>query len=235
MTVRPIIFSAPMIRALLDDRKGQTRRVLKSVPEAPSMTNIVHDATHSAPYLDAYCGGARSSDNPRGMTDRWCWWTRDNRPGPLFRVGYVPGDLLYVREALRRNPDLWRYEADDTEVGWPGRGDLAHRQRDYLAARFMPRNCSRLTLKVTGVKVERVQDISAADSIQEGVECDSCVAMGASACNRRGCFATLQEFQRLWNSINGKKPGCSWEDNPWCCCLTFKTIKANVDTVATDA
>ena len=112
MTDRPIIFSAPMIKSLIAGRKSQTRRLnIGEVPEPPAHDAVSPwsvergDKLHPAPYLDSYCGDPKTSANPRGMSDRWCWWTRDDRPGRQFKVSYVPGDRLWVRETFARVGD----------------------------------------------------------------------------------------------------------------------------------
>lgn len=92
----------------------------------------------------------------------------------------------------------------------------------------MPRWASRLTLVVTGVKVERLQSISPADTIAEGAQCPTCEAMGSSACARMGCFASMQAFRDLWNSIHGPD---AWDANPWVICLTFRPILQNIDSL----
>jgi len=90
----------------------------------------------------------------------------------------------------------------------------------------MPRWASRLTLTVTDVRVQRLQDISAADSIAEGVECETCAAMAQSACHGKGCFSSLADFRALWNSLHGPD---AWDANPWVVALTFTVEQRNID------
>ena len=83
----------------------------------------------------------------------------------------------------------------------------------YKTARFLPRWASRITLLVKSVRVERLQDISEDDAIAEGV-----------VCPRFGTYGMNPEsiFRDLWQSINGKRPGCSWDDNPWVWVIEFE-------------
>jgi hypothetical protein len=179
MKERPILFSAPMIRAILEGRKSQTRRVMKG------------DYRYPCPY-----GGT--------------------------------GDRLWVREALRRNTETnkWEYAADGDVVSLPGGhpsgaamiGWAHHKEGDVCVSIHMPRWASRITLEITGVRVERVQDISEADAMAEGVggirDMQFAVALG-----NLHAPAHRLNYIDLWNEING--PG-SWAANPWVWVLTFK-------------
>lgn len=89
-----------------------------------------------------------------------------------------------------------------------------------------------LTLIVTEVRVQRLQDISAADSIAEGVECDTCTAMGQSACHGRGCFASIDAYRHLWNSLHGPD---AWGANPWVVAVGFTVETKNIDNGAIHA
>mgnify|MGYP001952045752 CR=1 FL=1 len=79
---------------------------------------------------------------------------------------------------------------------------------------------------VTDVRVERLQEISPQDAIAEGVECETCAAMGESACHRKGCFAAIKAFNALWNSIHGPD---AWDANPLVAAITFTVRKGNID------
>lgn len=193
MSDKPIIFSAPMVRALLDSRKSQTRRLLKPLPRRSI-------------FFDPKTAGLGQFQEPP----------------------YAPGDRLYVREAFSyetldvdRNGFMppW-YWAD----GNPASGDFSRPKPSI----HMPRWASRLTLTVTEVRVQRLQDISAADSIAEGVQCATCEAMKASACHGRGCFASIDAYRTLWNSLHGPD---AWDANPWICALTFTVQHGNIDLV----
>lgn len=243
-TTRPILFSAPMVRALLEGRKTQTRRLANGVPEAPGIDEVVHaNPRHAAPYLDAYCGGTRTPENPRGMTQWWCWWTRDDRPCEQFKIPYgVPGDLLWVRETwCHTGTGVWSigdtYMAYDGEVVY--RADL-ERNCVWFPSIHMPRLFSRLTLEITNVRVERLQDISKADAEAEGVEFETADppfyyvphiwphSITGVGVEEPGGRHAVRCYAKLWDHING--PG-AWDANPWVVALSFNVHKQNVDAV----
>lgn len=119
------------------------------------------------------------------------------------------------------------YEADGTweSWGWGNIGCISGGR--YRHARFMPRWASRTTLVVTDVRVQRVQEISAVDSLAEGVQCDTCrTQTGPTACYEKGCFASLKGFHDLWNSIHGPD---AWDRNPWVASISFTVHKCNID------
>ena len=205
MADKPIIFSAPMVRALLDGRKTQTRRVLK--PQ-PNMLN-----------------GGRPLNDGRGSYSIEAGW----KHLPCTR-----GDRLWVREAFRGSKDYdaypprewshWpvHYEAD----GAPDPRDEVGENGKLRSSIHMPRWASRLTLTVTDVRVQRLQEISGEDCLAEGVQCATCDAMKASACHGRGCFASIDAYRTLWNSLHG--PG-AWEANPWVAAYSFTVQRGNID------
>jgi len=229
----PMLFSAPMIRALIEGRKTQTRRVLNNVPRRVAdtihATNIRWQRLRAAPYLDAYCSERKSAANPRGMGDTWCWWTRDSRVGSSFKVGYVPGDCLWVREAFARVGDA----DDDAHACWDMRrpyyfraDSLVPEQGKWRSPIHMPREASRLTLTITGVRVERLNDISESDAEAEGIEPQPyhpgrwTFGDGISYPSAGGAYATL------WDHLHG--PG-AWDANPWVAALTFTVGQRNID------
>jgi len=193
---RPILMSAPMVRALLAGTKAQTRRAMKPQPEPweanPAILQWRDD--HFFPDLPKH----------RAM----CPYG-------------VPGDRLWVREthatllAPNGKPLRTVYRAD---------GDL---NRDTLSgAKWTPgihmhRHDSRLTLEITDVRVERLQEISEADAMAEGIgRYDN----GTFGLNDPGaCMGTtaVVAFMRLWESINGAG---SWDANPWVWAISFRRI-----------
>lgn len=209
---RPILFSGPMVRALLDGRKTQTRRVVKPQPSDYTPETVApqrlqgQPPKHPRPYFDAYNGGPH-----------WCWWDEYDRQGAdWIKCPYgVPGDQLWVRETWCEadTPSGYDYAARFTQDtrGWGWRPSI-----------HMPRKASRLTLTITDVRVERLQDISEADAIAEGVQRVGGGALrwenwsgveGQSGASPKAAFALL------WNHINGKG---AWDANPWVWALTFQ-------------
>ena len=147
------------------------------------------------------------------------------------KLPYSVGDRLWVRETFtetQHGKAVFRADArDETGQRWHSIavGD-PDREVKWTSPIFMPRKKSRLTLIVTDVRVQRVQDISEADAIAEGAECDTCIAMQQSACRRRGCPASKVAFQDLWNSIHGPE---AWDRNDWVAAYTFTVHKQNID------
>ena len=216
MTDRPIIFSAPMIRALLDGRKTMTRRVLK---------DQVGDL-----------------DRPF-MMDDGSWHVADSQGchmSPLD-VRWRRGDRLWVREAIVHAP----MGAGFDTTHWPhgtvayladGKGEWFDRAKAAGAKSrpsiHMPRWASRLTLIVEDVRVERLQEISEADAIAEGIKrnhhgngdqwCD--YPLGSSAA---GWTDPRDSFESLWRSLHGPD---AWAANPWVVVISFRVIRANIDS-----
>lgn len=207
MVDRPIIMSGPMVRAILDGRKTQTRRVLREQPQEPPCEGA---------YLDSYCSEARTAENHRGMSTDWCWWTPDNRVGCCITVPYVPGDRIWVKETWHPDPGPPTYRADvpGKAEGW-----------GWRSPRYMPRRLSRLTLTVTDVRVQRVQEISEDDAEAEG-------ARPAFSYPGWDGVSTVPQcrwgFHELWDSLNGKR-GHGWDKNPWIVAVTFTAERRNID------
>lgn len=214
MTDRPIIFSGPMVRALLDGLKTQTRRVIK----APSAARLV--------YM------------PKGA-DHWLWTDGDGDSGSV-RIPYAPGDRLYVREALQAVTeqdadgtfaDCISYAADgahpkDGLIQWPW-------QLDMVPSIFCPRWASRLTLTVTEVRVQRLQEISEADAVAEGIWLHTLAGLSGWRdyatvdCMVKRYFSDpRQSYASLWNSLHGPD---AWGDNPWVVAVSFSVRQRNID------
>lgn len=154
----------------------------------------------------------------------------DKCGAPIMPV--VEGDRLWVKEAWRASPaydDLRPsdmggdesifYEADETweSWGWGDTGCISGGR--YRHARFMPRWASRLTLVVTDVRVQRVQDISEADAAQEGMWWPGAQYLSDHP-------NATSRFISTWNSIHGPD---AWDQNPWVAAISFTVHKCNID------
>lgn len=174
------------------------------------------------------------------MTRRLAW--KADRSGMERAASWVTvasGDRLWVREAWRTEGNCYDdlspaalsgeetilYDAD---AGWSSNHTVGRRRASFHMCRW----ASRLTLRITATKIERLQDISAADSIAEGVECETCQAMGQSACRRLGCFASQAAFAGLWKALHGPE---SWDANPEVVALTFTVQQCNIDQMKESA
>lgn len=186
MNEHPILFSGEMVRAILDGRKMKTRRVIKPQPDT-----VWHD-TSAVPHT--YYDGIRELNCPYGQ----------------------PGDLLWVRETWGVSAFLNKVKPSElkqsAQVSY--RVDATGSELSHFVWRpsiFMPRWASRITLEVTGVQVERLNDISEEDARAEGVHPNQ--------------LTTIQPYRAafcgLWDSINEKR-GYGWLDNPWVWVVEFK-------------
>lgn len=240
MKSRPILFSAPMVRALFAGTKTQTRRTVKKQP--PPWTETVrrlHDAS------SIYVGHGWQAETP--MDKRRESW-RDACP-----YG-APGDTLWVREEHYRfghwepiagvrtkgGRQKWKFVAETAEVRYNDNAPESFRKGRHhkdpttpawhkRLARFMPRALSRLTLEITAVRVERLQGISEADCWAEGIEaCDGILENTAifDCAKRMGRSYedAAPTYAALWESINGEKPEACWSANPWVWVVEFKRV-----------
>lgn len=216
MTDRPIIFSRAMVRALLNGRKTMTRRLLNPQPYPLEGKPGFWNAS------GVVGGRICSSDAEFLALHRW-----------------AVGDRLYVRESFApRYFDLGEpaYMAD-----WTGESADCVPEPKWKPSIHMPRSISRITLTVTAVKVERLQDISEADATAEGIMWDYMRdphASGPGACRYftpaidtptalKGFNTAAGAFRALWDSLNAKR--APWDSNPWVVASTFIVHKCNID------
>lgn len=204
MKEHPILMCAPMVRATLRDvdPKGQTRRVLKGKPP-PGAQRVIR------PFRDERLQWAAT--DPHDMEQGQIVL------GEAPRCPYgMPGDRLWVREAWRTDRVLDKIKPSLLGAGAPifYEADAPHQPSAgrLRPGMFMPRWASRITLEVTGVRVERLQDISEEDAIAEGIAPEQSRRFEGGA---RGCY------RDLWESING--PG-SWAANPWVWVVEFRRV-----------
>ncbi len=146
----------------------------------------------------------------------------------------MPGDRLWVRETLRLDGTRWKYAADGLPV-WVDTSDRTangaaiawahHKEGDVCVSIHMPRWASRITLEVTDVRVQRVREISEEDARSEGCPGDRPVAETLHDYGN-GYLSARVRFCRLWDSINSKRDGCSWDANPWTFAISFKRVES---------
>lgn len=210
MAERGILFSAPMVRALLAGRKTQTRRAVKPHRADDAFVLVGQEDGSWWPY--------RSPDGESMVMGDGCEYP--------FSCPYgAPGNRLWVRETFNDDRGETIYRADG---GMPA--DWFDAGSKWRPSIFMPRAASRITLEVTEVRVERLQDISEADAIAEGVVEHQTLRPGTRACNIDGgmmhACGPVPVYRWLWESING--PG-SWELNPWVWAVSFRRAPRDPD------
>jgi hypothetical protein len=214
MKERPILFSAPMVIAIREKRKTQTRRIVKL-----DRGHFVCDRT------SRFITACEMKDG----VGPW-WHPHGGHPGeplPQDRIESAcphgkPGDRLWVRETWNSDwCDKTIYRADGGSAREAG---YASEPR-WRPSIHMPRRASRITLEITDVRVERLRDISEEDAEDEGAQPYDPTAYFTSA--QMGGRENLSDwefragFAELWNSINGIN---SWDQNPWVWAITFKDI-----------
>ncbi len=211
MRDRPILFSAPMVRAILAGTKTQTRRVVKLWQFA--------EPINKGPFMPADLGC---------LPD----FTYYRRTCPYGQ----PGDRLWVREAWRAPAEFNSVKPSDLRAPCDGflgtpviHEATRHESVQFGKLRpsmFMPRWASRINLEITGVRVERLQDISEADAQAEGVTPKWEPGCSGRLMEALGGFSfrpAASAYADLWEQINGPE---SWAANPWVWVVEFKPLEA---------
>jgi hypothetical protein len=205
MKEKPIIFSADMVRAILDGRKTMTRRVIKGLLPRWNAWDFVNETETTWSCVGVGGAGRYQFSCPYGIPGESRLWVRETW-AHVLDFGRSTGGYFYRASYTNGGP------YDDVKKWKP--------------SIFMPRAASRITLEVTEIRVERVQDISEEDARSEGVERfndDGVIYYGPF---NKGHANPRVAFEWLWDSINAKR-GYSWEANPWVWVITFKQV--NVD------
>ena len=231
---RPILFSAPMVRAILDGRKTQTRRIINPQPYIDGMGNFCWNGRNFGQDSNGPCIQAIASPIPSSKTKRICC--------PYGK----PGDLLYIKEAAwmwcekkpngttKTGKQKWLYEPlREAPVVYcadhPDKPTLkiAHEETGNewgwrkKIGRFLPRWASRTTLEIVSVRVERLQDISECDAKAEGsYVCDYFGRRLLDQSSNQGCYKW--GYRSIWESINGSG---SWNFNPFVWVVEFRTLE----------
>jgi hypothetical protein len=209
MREKPILFSTPMVKAILDGRKTMTRRVVK----APVLYKVV-----APPSLISQVG------------DVWEFLWNGKMVGGGFKIKppYSVGDLLWVRETWRRysRSECTCYEycqcpPDGTFLYF---ADWGPNESKWKPSIHMPKAAARIWLEVTNVRAERLQEITEEDAVKEGIKnvfernphYDGTIGSAIK-------INHLTQFRELWDSINAKR-GYGWDINPWVWVIEFKRV-----------
>jgi hypothetical protein len=237
MRERPIIFSGEMVRAILDGRKSQTRRILNPQPD-----DYLDTWKPVRPVTEFYCVG---TDVKTGRGE-YLARDKDHQPVCAFMAGGdsvtprifcndgVAGDRLWVRETFfidhyeyypdgrlpKERPDCVLdeqilFRADGTCCDQLGECQCEGEGAVWRPSIHMPRWASRITLEITKVRVERLQDISDDDIIAEGRS----LPIDKKCCDVSAYLHAV--FKERWDSLHGKG---AWDKNPWVWVLEFKKV-----------
>ena len=200
--MKAIIFSTVMVQAILDGKKTQTRRVIKPQPQFKPYKND----TFGIPWWE--WKGHKLLENLKGELNK--------NGGITHYTPYKPGDILWVRESFcrvldERDMKIYVFYKVDKEKYNPA----YVKGIKWNPSIHMPRTAARLFLRVTGVRAERLQEISGADAKAEGIQ----------RSDREMLDGVLYEekFVELWNSFNAKR-GHGWETNPWVWVYDFEVM-----------
>jgi len=210
-----------MVRAILEGRKTQTRRVIKPQPDDTGL----HNHTDYPMSIDSKLEG-------------WIGTVEETGETKEYGLKYYPGDVLWVRETFQYrglNGNLIGFRGENGNSGFLYKEKDAEYQKfpdfKWVPSIYMPKEAARIWLEIVSVKVERLQDISEQDALAEGIETTKdpdghdCVRVYGFKENmfaKLSQFSAIESFESLWKSINGLE---SLEANPWVWVVEFKRIE----------
>jgi hypothetical protein len=216
---RPILFSTPMVKAILEGRKTVTRRV-------------VTDAVG----WDAGFKPTKVKEQHRDGIQRWEMRNGTVYGLPFFKCPY-DSDVLWVRETwtdeVNGKENWYSFFKADFPMTWKDDYGVENTMQvddlKWKPSIFMPKHICRLRLKIKSIRVERLHDITEEDAIREGVEVFDKKLPGGelrSLFKNYGhsdgwCYNAKASFYTLWQSINGEE---SWEANPWVWRIEFEKL-----------
>ena len=200
MAIKPILFNTEMVRAILDGRKDATRRIVKGfIPD-----DAVWGYTAFTPKGYISCRGTFA----------------DGYGEKFFKLPCEPGDILYVRETWKKAPNGYYYYED-----WQ-RNDIADITK-WKPSIHMPKEATRIWLKVMNVRVERLQEITDEQAKREGIQYDECPTgfTWKQETDMHNCYTTpIGAMQALWNSTIKKSDldRYGWDASPWVWVIEFE-------------
>lgn len=198
MSQNPILFNTQMVRALLEGRKTVTRRVVKPQPNGNGMVKMPDDS---------------------------CWpgyWAEVGSPR-VIKPPYQPGDVLYVRETWAEletayGVPYYAYKADDSDLHHSSGENFSR----WYPSIYMPRKAARIFLRVTGVRVERLQDIT-----PDQIDAEGCKEWAYSATTGEPLPSGPSWFRIAWDNTvkSTDRATCGWEANPWVWVIAFERVE----------
>ena len=201
---RPILFSTEMVKAILEGRKTETRRLndLGLINKNPNL------------WKDVWCafyGDTNANSKTFGQAFTYAQAFGEDEKTQLIKCRYGNvGDLLWVRETYAKHPSEGiLYKATDTAK------DFISENLKWKPSIFMPREVCRIVLRITEIKVERLQSINEEDAKVEGVKCDLSLEFNQYLNYEKGIYqlpSAVESYKSLWSEINGVE---SWNTNPY--------------------
>lgn len=213
MAIKPILFNTEMVRAILDGRKSCTRRINKNANDYVVPDMDFYDSDKRTYAVHNYSD--KEHKDKLSIAERTC---------PI-----CPGDILYVRKSYSELSFGYVYKADGENIGHLGNVIKWH------PSIHMPKEAARIWLKVTDVRVERLQEMKPVDVIKEGAypDCWDCLntygESGSQCCygteeQCSQCDEVMMEWEKLWNSTIKKSDidRYGWDANPWVWVIEFE-------------
>lgn len=229
MKTRPILFSGAMVRALLEGRKTQTRRIVK-----PQTAIITDDMARGFGIRPPEVENTPSIACPYGKPGDLLWirethayqWPENCYDGRVYPSDEDDLSAMYGRPIKLSECDII-YAATDREAVWMG-DDGEPCSPKWKPSIHMPRWASRITLEIIDVRVERLNDISESDAQAEGIwHCESGYWWWDVKNQKQSYFQHARyAYQGLWDSINGADSHLA---NPWVWVIEFKVHSQNID------
>lgn len=210
MAIKPILFNTEMVRAILDGRKSCTRRLVKNDIEAVlnSPYHKAHPEVEDKQIISKLCNPPYKTGDILYVREMWCAL-------PVNEAGHMRGHCVYY----------YRADGDLRPEGWRGKWHPSIR---------MPKEAARIWLKITDVRIERLQEMKPVDVIKEGAypDCWDCLntygESGSQCCygteeQCSQCDEVMMEWEKLWNSTIKKSDlDCyGWDANPWVWVIEF--------------
>ena len=209
MAIKPILFNTEMVRAILEGRKSCTRRIVK--PQ--QLIGMLPDkCKNGAPE--------EFLKEKKLMFKPYCDMTDIELINTAYKAPYQPGDILYVRETWSEWTDGYLYKAWNSPFPQAGESPVMK----WHPSIHMPKEAARIWLKVTDVRVERLQDMDKMDAVKEGIDTRLCINLNHA----------LAKFKKLWNSTIKKSDldRYGWDANPYVFVIEFVKIDNPQEMIA---